>query len=64
MYYPPPVTSGSIRHSAIKLLDPENIGLAVGMALLSVLEAEILVLPVLTRFGGRHLELPTSGYIG
>ena len=64
MNYLLPVTSGSIRNSAIELQDLENVGVAVGTALLSVLEAEILVLPVSTRFGGRHLELPTSGYIG
>ena len=36
-----PVTSGSIRCSAIVLLDPENWGLAVETASLSGLEAEI-----------------------
>ena len=36
-----PVTSGSIRNSAVELLDPENGGLAVGTALISSLEAEI-----------------------
>ena len=54
-----PVTSGSIRIIAIELLDPENGGVAVGTASLSVLEAEIYVLLVSTRFGGRHLEFPT-----
>ena len=36
-----PVTSVTIRNSAIGLLDPENGGLAVGTALLSCLEAEL-----------------------
>ena len=36
-----PVTSGSIRDSAIELLDPENVGVAVGTAMLSSLDAEI-----------------------
>ena len=36
-----PVISGTIRNSAVGLLDPENGGLAVGTALLSCLEAEL-----------------------
>ena len=36
-----PVTSGSIRNTVIELLDPETVGIAVGAALLSSLEAEI-----------------------
>jgi len=59
-----PVTSGSIRGSAIALLDPENVGVAVETAFLSTLEAEISILPVSTRFGGRHLVFPTSAYVG
>ena len=55
-----PVTSGSIRCSAVVLLDPENGGLAVETALISCLDAEIYVLP----YNGRHLGFPTSGYIG
>ena len=35
------VTSGTIRYSAVGLLNPENGGLAVGTALLSCLEAEL-----------------------
>ena len=53
----------SIRVNAIVLMDPEHGGLAVGTASLSGIEAEIQVLPGSTRFGGRHPELPTSGYI-
>ena len=49
---------------AIEVLDPENVVVAVGTELLSSLEAEIYVLPVSTRFGGRHLVFPTSDYIG
>ena len=41
-----PVTSGSIRDSAVELVDPENRGLAIGTALISGLEAEIYLLPV------------------
>jgi hypothetical protein len=59
-----PVMSGSIHGSAIELLDPENVVVAVGTELLSTLETEIYVLPVSTRFGGRHLVFPTSGYVG
>ena len=59
-----PVTSGSIHDSAIELLDPENVVVAVGTELLSSLEAEIYVLPVSTRFGGHHLVFPTSSYVG
>ena len=51
-----PVKSEIIRNSAIELLDSENGGLTVGTELLSGLEADILVLPVSTRCGGRHLE--------
>ena len=36
-----PVTSGRIRNSNTELLDPENVGVPVGPALLSSLEAEI-----------------------
>ena len=36
-----PVTSGSIRHSVIDLLDPENVKVTFGIALLSSIEAEI-----------------------
>jgi len=39
--FPLPVTSGSIHNTVIELLDPENVGIAVGAALLSSLEAEI-----------------------
>ena len=52
-----PVTSGSIRDSAIELLDPENVGVAVRTALLSSLEAEIYVLPVLAA-AILHFRLP------
>ena len=38
-----PVTSCGIQNSAIEFLDPENWGLAVGMALRSCLEAEISI---------------------
>ena len=44
--FPLPVTSGSIHNTVIELLDPENVGIAVGAALLSSLEAEIKILPV------------------
>ena len=56
-----PVTSGSIGTSAVRFLDPENIGLAIGILMLSRLEAEIQVLTVLV---SAILNLPTSGYIG
>ena len=37
-----PVWSHSIQTTSIELLDPENIGVAVGISFLSLLEAEIL----------------------
>ena len=37
-----PVWSHSIQTTSIGLLDPENIGVAVGISFLSLLEAEIL----------------------
>jgi len=39
--YRHPVTSGGIGNIAIELLDHENVGVAVGISLLSCLEAEI-----------------------
>ena len=36
-----PVTSDSIRNSAIEFLDPENRGVAVGIFILSIIEPEI-----------------------
>ena len=36
-----PVTSGSIGTSAIRFLNPENLGFAVGIVMLFCLEAEI-----------------------
>ena len=49
----------SIRDSAIELLDPESIGVAVGTALLSCLEADIYVLPVLAA-ANLHFRLPVT----
>ena len=52
-----PVSRRRLADSAIEFPDPENMGVAVGISLLSCIEAEIQVLPV----GRRHLEFLTSG---
>ena len=41
-----PVMSGRVRNSPIELLDLERAGVAVGIALLSSLQAELYVIPV------------------
>ena len=41
-----PVMSGRLGTSLIELLDIDNVGVAVGIALLSSLQAEIQVFPV------------------
>ena len=43
---PHPVWSDRIRNSPIELLDLENVGVAVEIALLSSLQAELKVIPV------------------
>ena len=52
-------TSDSILTSFSVLPDPENMGLAVGISLLSCLRAEIYVLSFLLPVIGRHLRFPT-----
>ena len=42
-----PVWSDNIPNTSIELLDPDNMGVAVGISFLSHLQAEILVFPVL-----------------
>ena len=61
MHYRHPVTSGSVGSSAIELLDPENVGVAVETALLSCLEAEIFVLLVYAAILGAILNLSLFG---
>jgi len=55
-----PDRSDSTVCTTVGLLDPENIGLAVGNALLSCVQVEIRVLPDC----GRHLGFITSGLVG
>ena len=40
--FPLPVTFDSIHNSAVDFLDPENMGVAIGISLLCILEAEIV----------------------
>jgi len=53
-----PVRSGSIVGITVGLLDPENIGLAVGIALLLCVQVEIYEY---FWIGARHLGFITSG---
>ena len=48
-------TSDSIQTSLIVLPDPENMGIAVGISLLSRLRAEIYVISYLLPVNGGHL---------
>ena len=48
-------TSDSIPTSLSVLPDSENMGIAVGISLLSCIEAEIYVMSVLLPVNGRHL---------
>ena len=50
--FPLPVWSHSLLVSLIGKLDPENIGMAVGISLISCLGGRYMHL----KFGGRHLE--------
>ena len=56
---PLPVWSHSHVMSPNGKLDPENRGIAVGVSLISCLEAKIHAFV----FGGRHLGLSTSGLV-
>ena len=46
MDFPLPVSSYSILVTSIGLIDLKNVGLAIGISLISCLQAEIYVLPV------------------
>ena len=48
-------TSESIDISFAVLLDPENVGVAVGISLLSHIRAEIYVIAYVLPVNGRHL---------
>ena len=48
-------TSGDIRTSLTVLLDTENVGVAVGIPLLSRIRAEIYVIAYVLPVSGRHL---------
>ena len=52
------LTSDSIRTNQVVLLDPENMGIAVGDSLLSSVQVEIKYFEV----WDRHLGLPTSSF--
>ena len=56
-------TSDSIPTSFCMLPDPENMGIAVGILLLSSTEAELYVMSYLLPVGGRHLEFSASGLV-
>ena len=57
-------TSDNIPTSLSVLPDPENMGLAVGIALLLCIEAEIYVLSVLLPVNSRHLRFLTYSDVG
>ena len=46
IYFRYNTTSGSVVLGVVELLDPENMGIAVGSLFLALLSAEILLLPV------------------
>ena len=55
-----PLTSDSSSNSILELLDLESIGVAVGISMLSGLQAEFYVSPYPIPVNGRHLSFPTS----
>ena len=57
-------TPGSLRSCLIAWLDPENMGIVVGISLLSCIEAEIYVRSFLLPVSGRHLRFSTYPDIG
>ena len=48
-------TSESIHTSLTVLLDPDNVGVAVGISLLSHIQADIFDIAFVLPVGGRHL---------
>ena len=57
-------TSGGLRNSHVVYPDPENMGVAVGISLLSYIRAEIYVISYLLPSNGRHLGFPTYPDVG
>ena len=57
-------TSDSLLTSLFVLLDPENIGIAFEISLLSCIEVEIYVISFLLPVNGRHLRFPTYSDVG
>ena len=57
-------TSDSCHTSPVVFPDPVNIGIAVGISLLSCIEAEIYTMSYLLPVNGRHLGFMTHTYIG
>ena len=57
-------TSDSIPTSLSVLPDPENMGIAVGITLLSCIRAEINVSSYVPPVNGRHLWFTTYAYVG
>ena len=55
-------TSDSIPTSLVVSLDPENMGIAVGISLLSCIEADISVVLYSLPVYGRHIEFLTSAF--
>ena len=56
--------SDSILASLSVLHDPENMGIALEISLLSYVEAEIYVISFLLPVNGRHLRFPTYPVVG
>ena len=57
-------TSGGLRNSLVVYPDPENMGIAVGIALLTCIEAEIHVKSFLLPIYGRHLRFLPNLHVG
>jgi len=57
-------TSDSIHTSLVVLPDTENMGIAVGISLLSRIQAEINIISYALPVHGGHLWFPTYPYVG
>ena len=59
LHLTPTPMSKSIHTTYVKLLDPENMGIGVGILLLSCIPAEIYVISCLLPVTGRHIRITT-----
>ena len=57
-------TTNCLCTSPVLLPDPKNMGIAVGMSLLSCIEAEICIISYLLPVDGCHLRFPTYPDVG